>query len=161
MEPNLIAVPNEYLNALEDPVHGFSEVTAAAMLTHLTTQYGTVTPEDLEENEAELSTEWNPNTPTETVFDNAAKTMAFASSAGEAIPGTRVVRILLKVFEKSGVLGDAVKDWKKKTVVNQTQANMRIHFRTYNKRRLKVSEQPTQLPTIQVRASCSQLSSDS
>jgi hypothetical protein len=135
----LEAVPNEFLNALEDPIHGFSEVTAAQMLEHLTTSYGAVTPEDLEENENELSTEWNPTTPTETVFDNAAKIMAFATLAGEAIPGSKVVRTLLKVFEKSGVLGDAVKDWKKKTTVNQTLDLMRIHFRTYNKRRLKDS----------------------
>jgi hypothetical protein len=135
----LEAVPNEFLNALEDPVHGFSETTAAEMLAHLTTAYGTVTPEDLEENEAELSTEWNPATPTEVVFDNANKIMVFATSAGEGIPQGKVVRTLLKVFEKSGVLGDAVKDWKKKPAVEQTPANMRIHFRTYNKRRLKDS----------------------
>ena len=135
----LTAVPNEFLNALEDPVHGFSETTAAAMLAHLTTSYGTVTPEDLEENEAELSTEWDPTTPTEIVFDNANKVMVFATSAGEAIPQGKVVRTLLKVFEKSGVLGDAVKDWKKKTAVQQTPALMRLHFRTYNKRRLKDS----------------------
>ncbi len=135
----LSAVPNEFLNALEDPVHGFSDVTAAEMLAHLTTSYGTVTPEDLEENEAELSTEWDPTTPTELVFDNANKIMVFATSAGEAIPQGKVVRTLLKVFEKSGVLGDAVKDWKKKTAVQQTPALMRVHFRTYNKRRLKDS----------------------
>ncbi len=76
----LVAVPNEFLNTLEDPVHGFSDVTAAEMLAHLTTSYGTVTPEDLKENEAALSTEWNPNTPTELVFDNATKTMAFATT---------------------------------------------------------------------------------
>jgi hypothetical protein len=73
------------------------------------------------------------------VFDNANKAMAFAAMAGEAIPDSKIVRTLLKVFEKSGVLGDAVKDWKKKTAVEQTIVLMRVHFRTYNKRRLKDS----------------------
>ncbi len=75
----IAAVPNEFISALEDPVHGFSDVTPAEMMEHLHTVYGAVTPEDLEENEASLSNEWNPNTPTETVFDNANKAMAFAA----------------------------------------------------------------------------------
>ena len=44
--------PGESLNALEDPIHGFSDVTPSEMLEHLTVSYGTVTPEDLVENEA-------------------------------------------------------------------------------------------------------------
>ena len=99
---------------------------------------------DLEANEDSLATDWNPSTPTETVFDNANKCRAFALVAGDAISEAKVVQTLIKVFEKSGALADAVKDWKKKTAAEQTIAAIRTHFRVYNWRLIKDSTAASQ-----------------
>ena len=83
-----------------------------------------------------LETAWDPHSPTETVFKRANDCRAFARSGGDQLTDSKLIRETLKVFEKSGVLGDGVKDWKKKTAANKTWANMRTHFRDANRRRL-------------------------
>jgi hypothetical protein len=55
----LTAVNASFLSALEDPDFGFGDVTPLAMLSHLRTEYGTMTPEELEHNRAALSEPWN------------------------------------------------------------------------------------------------------
>ena len=42
----LTAVNASFPSALEDPDFGFGDVTPLAMLTHLHTEYGTMTPEE-------------------------------------------------------------------------------------------------------------------
>ena len=44
----ITAVNASFLSALEDPVFGFSDVSPRHMLEHLITEYGTLTPEELE-----------------------------------------------------------------------------------------------------------------
>jgi hypothetical protein len=55
----LTAVNATFLSALEDPDFGFGDVLPCTMLTHLKTEYGTMTPEELERNRAALSDPWN------------------------------------------------------------------------------------------------------
>ena len=139
----LVAVPDAYTNALADPLVGYAAVTPAQLLAHLTATYGTITAEDLTANENKLTEPWDPATPTELVFDRAAQIQSFAANT-EPITDGKVVRDTLQVFENSGVLGDACKDWKKKPLAHQTLANMRTHFREYNARRLRDSATASQ-----------------
>ena len=133
----LIAVPNMYLNALADPMTGFAGVRVRVMLNHLTVQYGTITTEDLEQNEQDLAMTWDPNEATDKVFDNATECQAFATAANDPITDNKAMREILKTFKKSGVMHDGIKDWKKKAAAAQTLANMRTHFCDANKRRLE------------------------
>ena len=120
----LKAVPDVYLNALAHPMLGFANVEPNQMLAHLLATYGTITTEDLKENEALLTAPWDINQPTETVFDRAVKVQAFAQPHEPIADGT-VVRKILEVFEQSGVLADACKDWTKKT---RPQHVAKAHF---------------------------------
>jgi hypothetical protein len=63
----LAAVDNTYLRELEDADFGFgfSDITPQAMLEHLKSTYGTLTPEAIETNRNELLTPWNPDDPFE------------------------------------------------------------------------------------------------
>ncbi len=62
----LSAVNASFLSALEDPNFGFGDVMPlAAMLIHLRSEYGTLTPEELEKNRAALSAPWNLDDPIE------------------------------------------------------------------------------------------------
>ena len=118
----LKAVPDVYLNALAHPVLGFANVNPNQMLAHLLATYGTITTEDLKENKARLTAPWDINQPTETVFDRAVKVQAFAQPHEPITDGT-VVRKILEVFEASGVLADACKDWTKKTDPDPDEIN--------------------------------------
>ena len=64
----LSAVNASFLSALEDPDFGFGDVTPCAMLEHLCTEYGTLTPEELEKNRAALSEPWNFDNPIEDLW---------------------------------------------------------------------------------------------
>jgi hypothetical protein len=97
--------------------------------------YGEITPEHLAENEAALSKPWDPETPTEDVFDQAREIRAFATVGGEDIPAGTVVRKLVAVFRSSGVMDEACADWDKKDTADKTLDNLRTHMRTYNTRR--------------------------
>ena len=133
----LAAILKTYINALADDLHGFNNVTPLDILNHLETTYGAITTEHLGENEALLKTPWDPTTATEIAFDNANAVLAFATLGQEPIADGKAIRMLVKVFQDSAVMDDAVKDWKKKTPANQTLANLRTHMHTYNQRRLR------------------------
>ena len=134
-----VTIPHEYINNLRDPLLGFATVTSRALLDHLTTTYGDITPDDLEANEETLKAPWDPSTPTETLFDRAADCQAFAAQGNEPISEGQCVQMLFEVFKSLGVMDDACKDWRKKTAANRTLANMRTHFRRYNMERKRTA----------------------
>ena len=135
----LEAVPQAYLNTIADPLTCFAGVCARTMLAHLDKNYATITTDHVEANEQELSRPWDPATPTETVFDHATEVQAFAATTTDTISDGKLVRETLQIFKKSGVLGDGVKDWRKKLPADQTWTAMRVHFRKANQRRIQDS----------------------
>ena len=132
------AVPRIYLEAVEDPVYGFGNVTAETILTHLVTTYGTISQKELEDNLEHLTDAFNPDEAIEKFLSAANKRLAFATAGGEPIPDGLFIRQLLKAFEKSGVMSEGLKDWYKKPTADQTRANFGPHFTTANKERKRM-----------------------
>jgi hypothetical protein len=62
----LTAVNPLYYQALEDD--DFADVTIPAIITHLTTTYGTVNATDLVNNRNSLADAWNPDEPFENLW---------------------------------------------------------------------------------------------
>lgn len=132
----LDAVPADYLSELAHPKMGYSNVTPSQMLEHLVTTYGGITAMDLRENMERIKAPWNPDTPIESVFTNGTFCRNFADEGTDPISDTAYVRILVDIFEASGVLEKAVEDWESKPMAEQTLANATPHFKTGNKLRL-------------------------
>ena len=101
------------------------------------TAYGTISEDDLAENQALMESAWDPETPTEHVFARANKCRQFATAGQDAISDAATIRLCLSAFEKSGVMNEAIKDWRKKPAANRTWANMPAHFKAANKERLR------------------------
>ena len=131
----LQAVNPVYIESLCDEQMGYTNVTISNILTHLQTNYGTITQDDLTKNALELDTDWDPETPIETVMAKAIQCQRFATAGGDPISDATVLRHMLAVFERSGVLDDAIKDWRKLTPANRTWANAQVHFKRANKER--------------------------
>jgi hypothetical protein len=131
----LTAVPKIYIAELKHSRVGFAEVTPTAILNLLTANYGTITPTDLENNQARIKMPWNPDTPIENVFANGTDCRQFATDGLEPIPDSAYIRILLNIFGQSGVLTDSIRDWEKKPIADQTVANASKHFIRDNKLR--------------------------
>lgn len=133
----LEAVPTFTIEALEDDIYGYNNVLVREIVTHLETAYGTISEDDLAENQALMESAWDPDTPTEHVFARANKCRQFATAGNDAISDATSIRLCLAAFEKSGVMQEAIKDWRKKPAADRTWAAMPAHFKAANKERLR------------------------
>jgi hypothetical protein len=81
----LSAVDPIYYHDLEDDTFGYADVCIPAIITHLTTTYGTLTASDLEINRDKLTEAWNPDDPIENLWKNIKIVRAIATQGGEPI----------------------------------------------------------------------------
>jgi hypothetical protein len=132
------AVPAIYLKHLSHRRLGFRGVTAGAMIAHLEQTYGVFTADHLEENLKKAEAPWDPNSPIETALDNILEAIAIAEAGADPISEQYATRIALKIFEQSGVMDDAVKDWRKKKVALRTWASIQTTFIAANKERIRL-----------------------
>jgi hypothetical protein len=140
----LQAVLPRYFRILADADFGYADISVAALLLHLRTTYGTITPEDLETNRARLAADWNPDSPIEDVWMLIRETQRFAADGNDPLSDTTVLSLLLTAFEKSGVFSIAVDKWRDKDPADWTLANFRLHFTKANierKRKSKLTAQ--------------------
>jgi hypothetical protein len=64
----LSAIDSMYLDELNDETVGFTTSTCHALLAHLRSNYGTITPDQLETNLRQLERQWQPPAPLESLF---------------------------------------------------------------------------------------------
>jgi hypothetical protein len=132
----LLAIPKVYTGALAHPQLGYANATPKAILTHILSKYGEITERDLVDNTNLLKAPWDPDTPIENVFDNGNFCRDFATEGEDPISDATYTRILVEIFDKSGVLEKAVEDWEKKSKAEKTLDNVVIHFMAANEHRL-------------------------
>jgi hypothetical protein len=133
----LKAVNSRYLQILENADFGYADVTPAAMLLHLKTTYGRITPEGIETNRNLLSATWSPDDPIEDLWMRIRDCQRYAVAAGEPITDGTAVRLILSVLEKTGVFTSAADKWRDKPEASQTLAILKTHFEFENKERIR------------------------
>ena len=133
------AVPARFFAALEDDLMGYANVTPLAMLTHLETTYGVMTPADHEANKAKLKESWDPNTTTIADLWNRFKTVCdIARSAGNPISDMDKINAAREVIEQTGQFASDVSKWMKKPPADWTWPNFITHFEAANKERMRL-----------------------
>ena len=134
------AVPPVYLQALEDTIFGFSGVTPAAMLKHLSTKYGIYTPLNMEQNRARLSADWNVDDPIETLWARAQECKRFAAAGDDPISDVAVMNLLLLAIERTGLYTLEADQWRKMDKESWELADFQDHFeRGHNLRASKLT----------------------
>jgi hypothetical protein len=133
----LLAVAFRYLQVLKDADMGFADVSLAAILNHLKSTYGTITPEGIEDNRSLLGSDWNPEDPIEDLWLRIKECQRFATAATEPIPNAAAICLILAALEKSGVFSSAVEKWRDKEPATQTLANFQSLSDFENKERLR------------------------
>ena len=133
----LTAVNSSFLSALEDPDFGFGDVTPLAMLTHLRTEYGTMSPEELERNRSALSEPWNFDDPIEDLWAKLANIQRVASLGNVPIPEITIVTLTLAMIEKTGLLMTTTEKFRLRPVDEWTIALFKSEFQLGNKERLR------------------------
>jgi hypothetical protein len=124
----LSAVDAMYLDELNDETVGFATSTCRALLAHLRSNYGTITPDQLETNLRQLERQWQPPAPLESLFQQIKKCQRFATDGNDPITNKTAVRSVLKNVEATGLFADACRDWRKRDDTDQTLAAFKIAF---------------------------------
>lgn len=133
----ITAVNASFLSALEDPDFGFSDVTPRAMLVHLRTEYGTMTPEELERNRAALSEPWNLDDPIEDLWAKIANIQRVAALGQVPIPDITVITLTLAMLEKTGLLATTTEKFRLQPLDNWTIDVFKAEFKLGNQERIR------------------------
>ena len=133
----LTAVNTSFLSALEDPVFGFSDLTPLALINHLRDEYGTLTPEELENNRAALSEPWNFDEPIEDLWSKIINIQRVAAFGNVPIADITVITLTLSMIEKTGLLASTTEKFRLRPTAEWTYALLKSEFQLANKERLR------------------------
>ena len=133
----LNAVNASFLSALEDPDFGFGDVTPLAMLNHLRSEYGTMTPEELERNRSALSEPWNLDDPIEDLWSKISNIQRIATLGHVPIPDVTIITLTLAMIEKTGLLASTTEKFRLRPVEEWTIALFKSEFQLGNKERIR------------------------
>jgi hypothetical protein len=131
----LASVNPTYLLAVKDPILGFGQITCLALITHLRTVYGIITPMMLTQNKKKMAANWHPPTPIEDLFEQLRVGMEFAIEGGDAMSVQEQVRLGYNIIDETGLFTQACRDWRILTPVQQTFDEFKIHFKKWDRDR--------------------------
>lgn len=133
----ITAVNASFLSTLEDPDFGFSDITPRAMLAHLRTEYGTMTPEELEHNRAALSEPWNLDEPIEDLWAKIANIQRVATLGQVPIPDITVITLTLAMIEKTGMLATTTEKFRLRPIDEWSLDVFKAEFKRGNQERVR------------------------
>jgi hypothetical protein len=132
----LEAVPSTFVQLLEDQQFGYALVSTFTILTHLDTNYGIVTTQDLANNLDQMGKQWDPSTPIEDLWTQISKARNYAATGNNAISETTALISATKNLQGTGMFTQAFEQWRGKTMAEQTYAAFMTHFNKANENRL-------------------------
>jgi len=133
----LEAIEQLYLAALDDDTFGFSKVSIANMITHLSTNYSPIMRRELETNRASIASMWTPDDPIEALWERIREVQRISIAGGDPLTDGTIRDLTLLLFESTGVFTTACDTWRVRPIANQTLIEFRMHFTDKNKERLR------------------------
>jgi hypothetical protein len=125
----IAAVPHIYISTLSDPTVGFGNVTCLDILTHLRTNYGTITSDELDKNMIRMKTPWHPPVSIEAMFQQIEDGVKFATAGNDAPSANTIVRIGYNIIYATGRFTIGCHEWRKLTDAQKTWAQLKTHFK--------------------------------
>ena len=133
----LESIASTFYDVLADDTFGYADVTIVQLLTHLTSEYGTLTRTDLELNRNLLKETWNPDAEFATLWTRIKTVRQIATAGGDAISDNTTMELTLIALRQAGVYAHAIQTWDDKTDADQTYDNFKLHFSQQEKIRLR------------------------
>lgn len=129
----LTAIPAIYIKPLSHRYVAFANITPLQILEHLATHYGTITRDDLDENEKDMKKQWNPHThPVAHLWTQIKQSQDFAP-ATDAILEPAILRSAINNVKNTNEFDDDVKKFEARPAAQQTYANFTSDIQTaYN-----------------------------
>jgi hypothetical protein len=108
------------------------------MITHLRSEYGTLTPEELETNRAALSEPWNLDDPIEDLWSKISNIQRVAAFGNVPIPDITIITLTLAMIEKTGLLASTTEKFRLRPIDEWTVPLFKLfEFQLGNKERLR------------------------
>ena len=100
-----------YYKTLKNAHTGYANGTLRQLLDHLVTTYAAIDQFDLEKKQEKMTTRYDPNAPTETLFEQIDDGVAYAELGDAPFTPKRIVDIAVLCLAKTGVFNDNLKEW--------------------------------------------------
>jgi hypothetical protein len=126
----ITAIQPMYLRALSHRITGFANVTTRQMLVHLYTNYGRLTPADVQANDHTMKAQYDPNQPIETLFDQIETAIDIADAASAPYSPEQVVTIAYTLVFGTGMFPEACRDWRRLPTADKTWGRFKTDFAT-------------------------------
>jgi hypothetical protein len=89
-----------------------------------------IAPTELTQNYEPLNTPYDPNLPTETLFQQIQDARAFAVAGGQPYGAAMIVNVAYTLVFNTGLFPDACRAWQSIAVAAKTWAQFKIDFAT-------------------------------
>jgi hypothetical protein len=124
----LEAYDNMYTSQLEYYLLQYANRSALEILMHLKQAYGFINPTQLAENCNKMTAHINFQDPIETLFKQIEDGVRYANAGMQPYMEAQYVNIAFLLILNTGAIPDACRDWKFRTPVNQTWADLWREF---------------------------------
>lgn len=128
----LAACPDMYTKVLRDIVQEYGNVTTLVLLTHLWTEYGTITEKQLQQNLERMKQPWHPTEPILNLFDQIDEAVAFAIAGESPIATRNILMTAYELIDATGVFTHACNTWLAMTAADparKTMPEFQTHFK--------------------------------
>lgn len=144
-----------YLRAKKDRHVGFNNISLRELLSFLFTTYGALQPQDLLNNQKEINTPWDPNTPFETLIDQIEECAEFAEAGNQPYTAPQILNTAYTLVYNTGMFFEDCKLWNRKPDADKTWVNFKTHF-LEAQRELRLQQQTTKQAGYQANLSYQQ-----
>jgi hypothetical protein len=138
----LVDAAGPYIEVLADADYGYTNVTPLAMLTHLMTAYADMDQDAITQTHAILAGPFDPSFPIGVYWASCA-TCKSALQPHEPVTDATLCRIQANTLSKYPGFDEASREWRRKPRVDQTLANLHIHFNQADKERHRTTTAST------------------
>jgi hypothetical protein len=122
---------------------GYAKYTSLQLLTHLLKYYAMIAPTELTQNYERLNTQYDPNQPIETLFQQIQDARAFAVAGGQPYDATMIINIAYTLVFNTGLFPNACHAWQSRATAAKTWAQFKIDFATAH-REFRLTNQTAQ-----------------
>jgi hypothetical protein len=118
-----------YLQALLNRATGQYSYSIRALLLHLSTTYGRITPQQVKAKEMELlNMHYDISQPVDNVFNNIDDLSDLAETANSPMSSQQMIDLAYVIFAKQPILQPDLRLWNRKPVADRTWDNMMEHL---------------------------------
>jgi hypothetical protein len=124
----LAAVEPRFVSELKDTSIGFANITLLQFLTHLFTNFGTITGADLNANRASILTAWNIDDPIQELWAKLKVIRDFAAAGKEPMDDDTLLQQTIILLQNTGVYDTDLAWWDHQPEAAQTWENFKTFF---------------------------------